>query len=619
MIVMKTEDFKEKLALVFDDDLRTRPLKWNNYVDIAIILVIVLSTVSVFLTTFPLSPAWEKALRVFDLFVQIFFTIEVSLRIWAADRIDKEKYGGFRGRVRYCFSFYGLIDLLATYPLWLGYLFPSLLLLRAFRVLRVMRLFRLFRYMKAFRFLGEAFSSKKRELLVSLEFLTVVTVVLSFILYLVEHNANPEMVGNGWKSIVWAFAKYIGDPGKIADTPLATTAGQIIAFLVGVMGIAIFAVPIGLLSAGFAEAVEKDSRTTELNDFRKSLRKTFRRFSPKTFREHLDKQEESVDERFKTVYIVPQRKATALLQVRLGMTMEDIIDTCKEFPEFRLKNLAAAVTQEDMATDRLIVEHVPVGDRKYGCYIPRQSKVTIVCPTSYRGVGIGWFTYYLALFGGFNYLSKEFEVDESEPDSFLDWSQEPLFNGKTSDDYKESDPDYKEAIETLEKKKKNRDEFLEDLKEISTQSEWVIIMVSQMKNSNNPTDFHFSDARKDGSESTVDEQQTYGRFKDEFTRRMKEGFDLETNGSSTRYPLSQKNLGYRIRDEKINPNANVFVLRSSSEMVNFNTAKLAIDYEMAKLISAFFDDGRGPRKEDVDNELSKPGFGYPDRNSDENE
>ena len=63
--------------------------------DIAIILVIVLSTVSVFLTTFPLSPAWEKALRVFDLFVQIFFTIEVSLRIWATgfgypDRTSKE-------------------------------------------------------------------------------------------------------------------------------------------------------------------------------------------------------------------------------------------------------------------------------------------------------------------------------------------------------------------------------------------------------------------------------------------------------------------------------------------------------------------------------------------------
>ena len=172
--------FKRQLALVFDDDLRTKPLKWNNYVDIAIIAVILLSTVSVFMTTFAISPGTEKALKGFDLFVQIFFTVEVSLRIWAADQID-EKYRGFWGRVRYCFSFYGLIDFLATYPLWLGVFFPTVLL-QAFRVLRVMRLFRVFRYMKAFRFLGEAFDNKKRELLVSLEFLTVLTVVLSFIL-----------------------------------------------------------------------------------------------------------------------------------------------------------------------------------------------------------------------------------------------------------------------------------------------------------------------------------------------------------------------------------------------------------------------------------------------------
>jgi hypothetical protein len=44
-----TTSFKQKLALVFDEDFRTRPLKWNNYVDFVIIGMIVLSTVAVFL------------------------------------------------------------------------------------------------------------------------------------------------------------------------------------------------------------------------------------------------------------------------------------------------------------------------------------------------------------------------------------------------------------------------------------------------------------------------------------------------------------------------------------------------------------------------------------------
>ena len=51
------QSFKKKLALVFDEDLRTRPLKWNNWVDILIIVMIVLSTAAVFLG-FPSSCFW---------------------------------------------------------------------------------------------------------------------------------------------------------------------------------------------------------------------------------------------------------------------------------------------------------------------------------------------------------------------------------------------------------------------------------------------------------------------------------------------------------------------------------------------------------------------------------
>ena len=266
---MTTSELKQNLALVFDDNLKTKPFRWNSYVDIVIIGVIILSTVSVFLSTFPISPVLERWLKVFDWFVLLFFTIEVSLRIWVADLISP-KYQGIMGRLRYCLSFYGLIDFLATYPLWLGVFFPSLLsvnnVTQVLRVLRVARLFRVFRYMKAFRCLGTAINNKKREMLVSLEFLTVITIVLSFILYLVEHDANPEMIGDGWKSIVWAFGKYIGDPGKMVDEPLMTTAGQVIAFLVGILGIAIFAVPIGLLSSGFSEAVEEDRKEQELQE-----------------------------------------------------------------------------------------------------------------------------------------------------------------------------------------------------------------------------------------------------------------------------------------------------------------------------------------------------------------
>ena len=577
------QTFKKKLAQVFDDDFRTRPLGWKNYVDFVIIGMIVLSTVSVFLGTFQLSEGFRRCLSVFDWVVQIFFTVEVSLRIWAADQIN-EKYQGFGGRVRYCLSFYGLVDFLATYPVWLGIAFPALIpltVIQVFRVLRVARLFRVFHYLKAFRFLGEAVSSKKKEIWVSFQFIAVLTVILSFLLYLVEHNANPEMMGDGWKSIVWAFAKYLGDPGKIADMPLATSAGHVLAFLVGLMGIAFFGVPIGLLSAGFSEAIQKNTREEELTEFKVKVKRMFRRRDDKSFRTYLDEQPDGGGEDFRTVNIVPERVTVAKLQVRQGMTLDDVIETCKESKDFRLKNLTSAVSDEDLAADKFIVEHFLL-NKEYGCKIQRNSQVTIVCPSSWDEVGIGWFTYYLALFGGFNYVSREVKNSE-EPDSYFNFS-----------------PDISKDL------KKKRKAFLADVYD-GENTKWVIIFDEHLKNSDNTFDFHFADTLKDGSSSTVTDQDLYKRFVDGFSTLMKKEFDLETNAHSGRYSLKKRNLGYKIRKER--PDINAFVLRPSSEIINFNARKLCIAYQMALIIGEMLDPGHRIRPEDVA-EMKKRGEGY---------
>ena len=100
--------FKQELNRVFDDNLHTK--QWHNYVDYAIIGFIVLSTIEVFLSTYDsIVERYGPWLHVIDYLTTAFFTIEVSLRIWNADQLDP-KYKGFWGRVRYCFSFYGLID-----------------------------------------------------------------------------------------------------------------------------------------------------------------------------------------------------------------------------------------------------------------------------------------------------------------------------------------------------------------------------------------------------------------------------------------------------------------------------------------------------------------------------
>ena len=377
--------FKQELARVFDDNLRTK--QWQNWVDYAIIGLIIISTVEVFLSTFDsVASRYGEWLRAIDLFTTIFFTVEVTLRIWCADLIDP-KYKGFWGRVRYCFSFYGLIDILSTYTFYIAFLLPipySLL-----KALRIARLMRVFRYLKAFRILSKAISNKSRELLVSLEFLAIVTLILSFILYFVEHEAQPEVYENGWTSVVWAFAQYIGDPGGFADMPPVTLAGQIIACLVGILGIAIFAVPAGLVGSSFSDVMEEEQKKQELKDTAAAINEMM--LVKSTRRENM--------------YWPAKNLSFGDLTLNLSITEEEIIKSVAASSNLRVKNLAAVVN-DGPKTDMMVVNQFCVNE-SYGCHLERGSSVTIVNPLGLGDNGLSYFDWHIAQLGGFNYVANE--------------------------------------------------------------------------------------------------------------------------------------------------------------------------------------------------------------------
>ena len=377
--------FKQGLARVFDDNLRTK--QWQNIADWVIIGLIIVSTIEVFLSTFDsVAERYSTWLNAVDLFTTIFFTIEVSLRIWCADLIDP-KYKGFWGRVRYCFSFYGLIDVLSTYSFYIALLFP--IPYTVLKALRIARLMRVFRYVKAFRILSKAISSKSRELMVSLQFLAIVTLILSFILYFVEHEAQPDVYENGWTSVVWAFAQYIGDPGGFADMPPVTLTGQIIACLVGILGIAIFAVPAGLIGSGFTDVMEEEQKKQELKDNAAAINEMM--LVKSTRRENM--------------FWPAKNISFGDLTVNLSITEEEIIKSVAASNNLRVKNLAAAVN-EGPKTDMMVVNQFCVNE-KYGCHLERGSSVTIVNPLGVGDNGLSYFDWHIAQLGGFNYVANE--------------------------------------------------------------------------------------------------------------------------------------------------------------------------------------------------------------------
>ena len=91
---------------------------------------------------------------------------------------------------------------------------------------------------------AKAFRATYHQIWVSGIVLAFVTVLFAIALFIAEHSVNPDYTF--WDALVWTFVKYVEDPADIVSPPV-TVLGQVIGTLVGVLGIAIFAVPAGLI------------------------------------------------------------------------------------------------------------------------------------------------------------------------------------------------------------------------------------------------------------------------------------------------------------------------------------------------------------------------------------
>ena len=109
--------------------------------DISLIIVIILSVILVAVETIGwINEKYHAVLNVAEWIITALFTIEYILRIYSVKKPKK-----------YIFSFYGIIDLLATIPKYLSLIFvgagvETLMAIRALRILRIFRVLHISRY-----------------------------------------------------------------------------------------------------------------------------------------------------------------------------------------------------------------------------------------------------------------------------------------------------------------------------------------------------------------------------------------------------------------------------------------------------------------------------------------
>lgn len=211
--------------------------------DIALIFVILVSVVLVMLESVrSINTEIGEMLYIAEWVFTILFSIEYLVRLYTV-----------RNRLRYAFSFFGLIDLLAVLPSYLSLLVPgaqSLLIIRVFRLLRAFRIFRLAQFLGEGQMLLTALRASGPKITVFLVVVLSTVLTTGAIMYVIEGSQS------GFTSIpmgiYWAIVTMttVGFGDITPQTPL----GQFVASCLMIIGYGVIAVPTGIVTTELTRA-----------------------------------------------------------------------------------------------------------------------------------------------------------------------------------------------------------------------------------------------------------------------------------------------------------------------------------------------------------------------------
>ena len=180
------------------------------------------------------------------------FVLEYLLRLWIAAEQDPGARQAASRRA-YALSFLGIIDLFVALP-------AALSLARLVGgivgdLAGLLALVKLARYMHGLPLVAAVFRNEARSLLAALTTLLVLLVLVSGVMYVLERDAQPAVFTSIPKTMWWGIVT-IASVGYGDMTPI-TPLGRIFGGIVITLGIAVFAVPAGILATGFAAELRK--------------------------------------------------------------------------------------------------------------------------------------------------------------------------------------------------------------------------------------------------------------------------------------------------------------------------------------------------------------------------
>lgn len=196
----------------------------------------------------------SQTLRTIDYLIGIAFLIEYSIRLWVAP-LQNGSPRGIRGAIKYATTPIAVLDLIALTPLIVGAMGSEFYFLRIARLLRIARAGRSSRFQQSIKHFNHAISSKWQELQVAIVYSGVLLLASSTVMYLVEGGTQPKYFGSIPRCLWWSVST-ISTVGY-GDAIPQTSAGKMVAGVTALLGIAVVAIPTGILASGFSESIAR--------------------------------------------------------------------------------------------------------------------------------------------------------------------------------------------------------------------------------------------------------------------------------------------------------------------------------------------------------------------------
>ncbi|MCA6110320.1 cyclic nucleotide-gated ion channel [Bradyrhizobium cenepequi] len=218
-----------------------------------LVVIIAIDVLAAILASVPeLDASFGTLFTTIEIGAVIVFALEYAVRIWSAAGHSLHAATAARARLEYVFSSFGIIDLIAFLPSAIALILGDKTAVVLFGMLPF---FKLVRYSPAMRSLLAALHAERRTLVGCVVILTGAMLLFASLLYAIEHNVQPDKFGTIPQAMWWAIVT-LGTVGY-GDVIPATPLGKIVTVFAIVVGIAMIALPVAIVSTAFADEVRR--------------------------------------------------------------------------------------------------------------------------------------------------------------------------------------------------------------------------------------------------------------------------------------------------------------------------------------------------------------------------